>query len=463
MSGTSLKTIVLVQFLISLLIYSLDVGQYLYLVQAVLTTFMIYLMFSGLRSPFYIIISAFFILGNWFKLSVHKVLEYPYVEPNGGFISTDLNWGLYYKHSISITVGFILFKLVMDISPKKKTQLGFTRNELYISNVNFFSYVFVVLVLYLLNAMFGFFRIGVERSLHLPFGLDAPVTFLVFMGAPLLLAYAVTRKCIKERSLNNRMIFFLVVMSIFASVTIYSRSFSLIILIPIFLGVNKTLSLFDVKVDSGKIVFYVVLSLISSITIVSALRIITYGAEGYITAEQVEWYVIETLGLFADRWIGVEAIMTSVMSNGSWDLFIKMITESPGVGVDGIYQTLSGSHYVALDKMTFLTLPGLFGIISFSGSYLVIVLCVMMMLALGCMVERFVELTFDSFFAVQYLVSTNMAYHYSQMVYPRLFIPFILQLLVVIAIFSLYHRWVRTRAGSHYDLDRLTHTDRTSF
>ncbi|MFM5829660.1 hypothetical protein ACET54_04465 [Aeromonas veronii] len=437
MKNKSLFFILFFQITLSLYVCSESVGSGLYLLYSILIMLLLVLVFGKIKSSFLIVITVLFVLGNWLKITIHKIFKYPYIEPNGGFYDSDLLWDSYYLYSIAITVGFILFTLFLYSLPNKKTNnLMYCngRHVNWISGKAFSWSIAFVFFLYIANAFFGFFRIGVARDLYLPFGLDAPATFLISIGAPVLLAYFTTRRCITVGRLSNKMLFIIALLSLFASITIFSRSYALLIMLPIIFGLNKSLSVNNYLANNKNVFIYVGLTIVATLILVSMVRIITYG-QGVISQESLNIYFLETVGLVFDRWIGAESVMTAVMSNASSELFFKMLAESPQSGVNGIYQNLSGSHYVALDNMTFLTLPGFFGILTFSGNYALIVTGVVLMLLLGFLVEKLINNTFKGYFAIEYFISAAIAYHYTQMVYPRLFIPFIIQMIFFILFF----------------------------
>lgn len=423
----SVKVIISILFfcLICLLANSLEHNN-LYLLQSVLTLWLIFSLKNNFSS-FLMIFSVLFILGNWLKVTMHKLFDYPFVEPHGDFVGTVSQWNEYYKYSIVITVGIIFFKYFVDFFPKKNTYnaidvSSFSSNK----NMSVIGIAFL-LIIYLLNWKFGFYRIGVGRELHLPFGLDAPVSFLVFIGAPILLSVIATDLLIRKMKLTKTIIFLVGTMSLIASTTIYSRASSLLIMLPILFGLNKTVRYLSVTKSSLKLILIVTgITLIFSILLVSIIRSYVYA--GDVTSQRLGFYLLESVGLVFDRWIGAESIMTSVTSAASPELFFSMLVESPSIGVDGIYQKLSDSHYVALDNMTFLTLPGALGILTFSGNIVVVFVGVILICTIGFTFELFTKINFKKYYALEFLIVTNLAYHFSQMVFPALFIPFIVQL-----------------------------------
>ena len=381
------------------------------------------------QSSFLVVMCILFFLGNWLKITVHKIFNYPYIEPNGNFIGDSTQWADYYISSIVITSSLIFFNVFVTFIPKvKNTYLdNISANKISADKVG----IIFLLIIYLLNWKFGFYRIGVSREMYLPFGLDAPVSFLVFIGAPIYLSIIATSLIIKKKRLTKSILFLVAIMSLIASTTIYSRASALLIMLPILFGLNKTAKSIGLNKSSLELVLLATGgTLIISIFVVSIIR--SYVYSGDLSSERLGFYLLESFGLVFDRWIGAEAIMTAVTSQPSTNLFFFMLQENPSVGVDGIYQKLSDSHYVYTEGMTFLTLPGAFGLLTFSGNFALIFVGVFIICVIGLIVEQFVKKNFKRQHALELLISTNLAYHFSQMIFAYLFIPFIVQLILLL-------------------------------
>ncbi|KJC42514.1 hypothetical protein UP09_18635 [Bradyrhizobium sp. LTSP885] len=78
----------------------------------------------------------------------------------------------------------------------------------------------------------------------------------------------------------------------------------------------------------------------------------------------------ELRNLVLMRWIGLEGVLTAEGAErelGS-DLLLRGLTEDPAAGKNGIYQKMAGDPYGKVEVFTFLTLPGVIGVASYSGS-----------------------------------------------------------------------------------------------
>lgn len=146
-------------------------------------------------------------------------------------------------------------------------------------------------------------------------------------------------------------------------------------------------------------------------------------------------YIIESAFLFIDRRIGAEAIMVaSSEPSASFPLSLSLLSEDPGVGVDAIYQVLSESKYTFLDELTFLTLPGYSGVMGLSGSLLFIFSAILVMVLVGIWLERIFGYLFKNQDIPLALVCAAMANLLTQMSFPRLIFPFIVQLFFLVMV-----------------------------
>ncbi len=413
----------------------------LYIVHTFLISALAYTLSKQLRSFFLLFISTLFIAGNWLKVSVHNIFLYKYVEATGSFNGSAQHWDEFFYFSISMSIALLTTVLVIDLAPKKK---GFGRiKQLARTNSRMFFYIstILVIVIYLLNWRFGFYRIGVARELYLSFGLDAPASFLVYLGAPMLVAVLATNSVTKNRSVTIQSLIAIALVIILASTSTYSRASIVIVMLPIILGLyRKSKEITGQAQSITPVVFVMVPTLVLSLAFVSIARVFAYTDATTVDSDILIFYFFENLGLFIDRWIGAEGLMVAVSSNQSMDLFITMLFENPASGVNSIYQILSDSQYqhmLLVDK-TFLTLPGAFALLAFSGNVLVSFIGVLLICILGVLVEQFVVQTYKSHYSLQYLISASLAYHFSQMIFPVLLIPFLIQVMFFLTLLKFF-------------------------
>lgn len=421
---------------------------WLYIPYSILVLFLLQLFWSPKISIFLKFFVALFILGNWLKITIHGILDYPYVEATGSFTGTLVEWNRYFLFSITISASLLTSAWANYCAPRSSfSRLASTRKTIHSSLFTITS-IFLILLIYALNWEFGFYRIGVSRTLNLPFGLDAPISFMVYLGAPILLALLATNSVITSGRVTIFSLFSISFISILAAMTTYSRAALFVLLLPIFLGMYKKSHQINGESQSFLGMFTVMVpTTVALLAAVSVMRISVYGGSGEINQTNLDLYLFESIGLFVDRWIGAEALMVSVSSHQSTELFIDMITENPSAGMNGIYQNLAGSQYLllSLDNMTFLTLPGALALLTFSGSYSLVFFGVFIICIFGIIVEQAVIKLFAKEYALQYLISAALAYHFSQMIFAKLLIPFIVQLFFFLALLKLYYKIANNR------------------
>jgi hypothetical protein len=162
---------------------------------------------------------------------------------------------------------------------------------------------------------------------------------------------------------------------------------------------------------------------------VSIYRISVFSGSSTGNTELVAFFALETGLLVVDRWIGAEAIMVALSEpTRSVGLMIQLLQEDASRGNDGIYQSLAGSKYDFLQGLTFLTLPGYFGVFSLSGSGSVILFGAMALTIAGMWYERFLRWAFFDQAICVALVSAAIANAVTQLSFPRLLIPFMFQM-----------------------------------
>lgn len=410
-------------------------------------TFLVILLLRTIFQPrvstFLKFVIGLFILGNWLKITIHGIFKHPYVEATGAFSDTPEEWEKFFLFSIVIAIALILSAIASMVVPRNVGRAGSYTHTLPSSKLFTQASILLVLLIYALNWQFGFYRIGVARSLNLPFGLNAPASFIVFMVAPMLTAIVATNSIIRHRIVTTRMLFAVAVVVMLAAVTMYSRATVVIVMLPIVLGMyKKSREINGVSQSLVGLAWVAVPTTIGVLAAVSVLRIIVYGGAETVSRTELDFYLYESLSLFVDRWVGAEGLMVAVSSEQSLDLFLNMLMENPANGTQSLYQNLAGSQYLGMNllDMTFLTLPGTFAILAFSGSAVLVFLGILLIAGLGLMIEQVTSRLFPGHHSIQFLVSAGVAYHFSQMIFPQLLFPFVVQMLFFLFVLGLVYR-----------------------
>lgn len=404
----------------------------LYIIYTVIILFLSCVILKRRLSVFLKFIIGMFILGGWFKVTVHGIFEYPYVEATGAFSGTSFQWDQFFIYSSVAAVALLCVSLLNLGARRPHEQKPLISPNRVCSDSFVTIAIAAVLTIYGLNWLFGFYRIGVARDLSLPFGLDAPASFMVYMGAPLLAAIVASDSVVRHSHVTKSALLYAAALAVVAGMVTYSRSTVVIIMVPIALGMYKRSAVMGYRKQSiAGFAIAMIPALIVTLVAVSVVRISVYGGEAHLTSESIERYLSESIGLFVDRWIGAEGMMVAVSSNQSIEMFLEMITESASSGVQSLYQDVSGSQYfnIHIDGMTFLTLPGIFALLAFSGNFFIVFVGTIVTATIGIFVERIVIALFPGNYSLQYFIACALAYHFSQMIFPVLLIPFLVQLL----------------------------------
>lgn len=413
---------------------------------SLLNLMLVYLAISQKVSWFYIFFSVFFFLGCWQKIVIHHIFGYGYVEPIGDFDNTYDEWSSYYLGASSIALGLISARFFSLAFGRVAGVVGdgfFNYRYKAVTNIEWLGLVLLSAFFYYFNNKFAFFVTGVNPKLVLPLSFNAPISFIALVGVPVIVSLYISRDLLSVQSLRFRALLVLLLISTMASVSMASRAAVVMQVVPVLVA-----SSFVLMFKFGKRInvypFLLLLGFLTfSILLVSIYRIkIFMGGEGSFN-EYMYYYVIESLMLVVDRWIGAEAIMVSVAEDAkSFELLLELIQESPSVGIDAIYQIASGGKYQFVDGFTFLTLPGYFGVLGLSGSFLLMFLGGFFIVIFGTVFEGFLGCMLRGQTVVVALICASVANSITQLSFPVLLFPFLVQLIFIVIMLSLLiRRW----------------------
>ncbi len=407
----------------------------LYSLYTLTVFFLIKIVFVRGFSFFFAFLTLFFVLGNWLKLTSHRIFDYDYIEPIGSFSGAQNEWDLYFQNSIVVAVAMIAAKSFINLFIFNG-QIEFSRDRgRKIQKKYWLALSFLLLSFYTLNFFVGFFRTGVGSSVSLPLGLGAGIAFMVYLGMPLVVATYVSIDLAGRKELSQPAFLTLILLGVALSISTASRASMFIQIAPVLVGIVLHSMRFQFASSmKNKLLFFGVATVIALVS-VSLYRIVIFYESSIFDQELLEKYANETANLFVDRWIGVESMMIAASTpQASINLFIQLLLENPSIGVDSIYQSLAGSFYSFMSGKTFLTLPGMFAILALSGNVAVIFFGVIFIVVCGFFLERFVALMAYRRLPVVVLVSAALANAVSQTAFPRLLLPLIIQLILMLVI-----------------------------
>lgn len=405
----------------------------LYTFYTIAVAFLIRSIGVGRFSFFYATFALFFVLGNWLKLSVHRIFDYPYVEPIGLFSGTESEWSAYFINSTIIAIAMISAKVGIDLFvPGRKPKLS-SDSGIRISHGRWLALSLFLLIAYTINFFLGFYRTGVGAALILPFGLGALVAFIFYLGFPLIVATHVSMDLSFRREFRRPAFVTLILLGVALSISTASRASMIIQISPVLIGVvlHSRSASYGANINK-KLIGFVFATLLALVG-VTLYRIAIFYDSTVLNSDLLLKYLNETSDLVVDRWIGVESMMVSASSHqASPDLFLRLLTEDPTTGVDSIYQALAGSFYSYMAGKTFLTLPGIFAILALSGSQPLIFAGVSFVVIFGILFERFASLMTYRRLPVVVLVCVALANSFAQTAFPRLLLPFVFQLTMLL-------------------------------
>jgi hypothetical protein len=166
-------------------------------------------------------------------------------------------------------------------------------------------------------------------------------------------------------------------------------------------------------------------------------------------AHRLGGLLYELRSLIVMRWIGLEGVLTTASAKSSLGLglFMRGLIGDPAAGKDGIYQRMSGDRYGQVEVFTFLTLPGVVGFSSYSGSILVIFGFVFATVLAGHLLEWFAGFTTGNVAACA-VSGVSLAYLTVQMGFPWTLIIYGLELALACSALGAFRILIRRMTKS---------------
>lgn len=395
-------------------------------------------------SWFYSFLAGFYVLGCWFKVMVHHIANYPYVEPAGNFSGSSAEWQEYYLFAGVMGAAILLARLLTltFASSRLVAEADFHYRAGQVSTREWLGLIGAALVFYVVNNLFAFFVTGVNAKLSLPMGLNAPLAFMALVGVAVVLAVYVARDVQATGRLRPAVALVVLTITATASVSMASRAAIVMQAVPMMMGAYYLQSRWHrVKLSKAPVLLFAVFVLVVLVA-VSIYRIRVFsGSTGASDSELMPFFLLESALLVVDRWVGAEAIMVAVSEpTRSMAMFWRLMVESPTIGADSIYQALSGGKYELLSGLTFLTLPGYFGVIGLQGQVLAIFGLVMMMTWLGLAYEGLMKWLLQEQVVPVALICASIANALTQLSFPMLLPPFLIQMTALAALLGVFMR-----------------------
>lgn len=456
------------------------------------------------RSYVYTFLAAFLFLGFWAKFNLHTLLDYPYQEPVGSFDGKGASWDAACRTASFGAIGVSVARVVQvtwhlrrhELAPAFARGLGepdvpvwFTahRRAVWISTV------FVILSLNLANLVLAFYEVGVNPRMVLPAHGNVMVAWLLKLGSALWVAVLVHWELRIARSRPDRVFLAPVGEAVVTGVSALSRGVFLFHVLPYWLVVLARRRHFLKLLGRRRLAVLAVLAVagfILSLGAVSALRLLLYPGPASAQVEhsaskpqrkskatrtptgttrpraieapsssrravtpderfdsQRLFFVFrEVRSLFVERWNGLEGVMAvSAHDELGHELLLEAARENPGRAQNSLYQKLSGADrvYDRRSGYTFLTLPGVMGILAYSGSVIVVLIGMALLTSLTLGVEGLARRLVANPFVAS-VSGLAMASELSQANFPYLLLTFFVLLTLTLLVLRLVVAWPRT-------------------
>lgn len=406
-------------FIYGLILYS---GNKLLFILFSISYFMLFFsVFKKNNSYFYIFFAVFIFLGFWFKLVLHLIFKYQYVEPIGKFDWEPVSFDGILWVGIVVSCGIFVAKLIYDYFVREKIvclfNYDFTNFNFYIKYRKYFWLlsITIVLLIVILNMVFGLFQIGLVPKIYLMKPFHALIIWVLPNGFILIILSLLFYDFIILKKEVFKDILILLAISSILSISILSRSLYIFQTVPIIflLILNKS------KISLRKKNYIIIIPTFLFLLLVSLFSV--NELRSYYYTDSVKKYEVlnnETntrnidlnyffkinkiiinrvknmfWGLFVDRWIGIEGIM-SVYSypEKGYDVFLYALNEKRNIGTVSFYQKVCDSHYQLMDnnKFQFASLPGPGAFFYYTGSLLFVFICMTILVLFGLFCEKLI-------------------------------------------------------------------------
>lgn len=428
------------------------------------------LIFPRPRLYVYTFFAGFLFLGFWPKLVAHLIWSVDLLEPVGNFSGSTTQWDTALTAAACGALGVILVRSIHLLRCRRAAaaETGLPRTGsapwwfIAARRPIWMLTIAGVVILNAINMQLAIFQVGVNPLLVMRFHMNVPFAWLINIGFAAWIAtlvhwdYQIDGKSLKRNLLLP------VVEAFMASMSSLSRLAFLLHAGPYFVALAERWADFS-KVLNRRYLQMLAAGcaalLCTTILLVFLLRIFTFhDYEQYVgkrnalpgdppAAMTLGFYLGEVLTrqipkIVIQRWTGLEGVLTaSAAPDTGRTLLLDIIQDDPVKGADSLYQRHARPSYLAAEsgKFTFLSNSGVMALFLFSGSALLVLAgmaLVMTVLAATEMAAR--ALTGNPFFLA--VIGAGLANVASQTTFPYLSMIYLLQIWVAIAFI-----WLITR------------------
>lgn len=309
-----------------------------YILFSIVTGWMLVLGFRQRNSYGYLFLTVFLWLGFWFKLTIHAIFIYPFVEPVGSFSATGSAWDEVLQVASVGSVGVILGQLFFGFI-KSHINFGHIRARPVIPSWYAASrkwlwiiLIFVAVLVFFLNIKYGIHQIGLAPRTVLMWPLNAGIAWFLNIGLATAVA-ALLWEDIRGKKNIAISIYSVIAEALISSVSILSRAIYVFHAIPqlwVVYQLRNTLSGWS-RAKTLLIVIIFTASLVVSISAVTTLRNYLFQSGVYSSTAYQEAYA---------RWEVLQGAITEVR------LKIKTATPAEVLSLQGSLSELLAEQQI---------------------------------------------------------------------------------------------------------------------
>lgn len=309
-----------------------------YILFSIVTGWMLVLGFRQRNSYGYLFLTVFLWLGFWFKLTIHAIFIYPFVEPVGSFSATGSAWDEVLQVASVGSVGVILGQLFFGFI-KSHINFGHIRARPVIPSWYAASrkwlwiiLIFVAILVFFLNIKYGIHQIGLAPRTVLMWPLNAGIAWFLNIGLATAVAVLLWEDIRGKKNIAIS-IYSVIAEALISSVSILSRAIYVFHAIPqlwVVYQLKNTLSGWS-RAKTLLIVIIFTASLVVSISAVTTLRNYLFQSGVYSSTAYQEAYA---------RWEVLQGAITEVR------LKIKTATPAEVLSLQGSLSELLAEQQI---------------------------------------------------------------------------------------------------------------------
>lgn len=409
------------------------------------------------RSFVYLFFSLFLFLGFWLKFVAHIFFGLELLEPVGVFNGSPQAWDRALIAASAVALGVMVARgghIVWSrgrsrVNREQQVPVWYASRRVPLWTCT----LSLMLLLNLWNGWAAFYQIGVNPRLVFPAHLNVGAAWFINLGFALWLAALVNWELCRVNSRPLPVLALPVMEGVVASASTLSRLVFLLHTLPYLVVVWQRRSGGSTLEGKGKVFFAAILALgfLISVSLVQVGRSVIYfspSAEtmlrgAAVTTKEVQRvastaaiYIPQMMQqlpwLIVGRWVGLEGVLavSSYPATGA-QLLMQGVTEKPRLGDTSLYQNIAHASYKETEHFSFLTLPGIAGVLLYSGSALLVGggLAVVTLLLIGA--ELVIEVWLPNPFLLS-VTAVAMANVVCQLNFPYLTLVFFIELAVTL-------------------------------